>query len=308
LARRRPTQRQKSRKDARPGRVTRIVGRRVLVEDHEGDRVCFLSGQRAVIGDMVDWVEAKGTGGKIVGVQERRNALTRVDFRGKPQVLAANLGGLAVVASTVSPTYRPGLIDRYMVAAGTAGIPMALIVTKADLGGLDDIQADLDWRAEHGVHVLPSVPPEGTGVDAVRDFLNESGVDGPWALVGHSGVGKTSLTQALLPDLDVGPVGEISEHWNQGRHTTTGAWIHRLGSAEIVDSPGIRTFLPDGLTPANVRDHFPGVGRLGCKYRDCLHRPGEEGCTAEQDLEPGLLTRYRRLLNEVVEIDERNRP
>ncbi len=291
-----------------PGRVIAIRGRRVLVRpDGEGeDVVCFLSGHRAVVGDHVEFVEAKGTGGKIVSVGERERALWRVDFKGREQVIASNLQGLIVVASADHPAYRPGLMDRYHVAANMFGLELAIVLTKSDLGVPEEAAADLQWRRELGVEVMSCTPHDGQGVEAVAQFLLEHAGGGPWAFVGHSGVGKTSLGAALLPDADVGPIGEVSEFWKTGQHTTTGASIHELApGAEIVDSPGIRTFLPAGLTPENVREHFPGVGPLHCRYRDCLHRSGEDGCVAEDEVDAATLQRYRRMLQEVIDMQER---
>ena len=75
-----------------------------------------------------------------------------------------------------------------------------------------------------------------------------------------------------------------------------------------MDSPGIRTFAPGRLDPIDVRQHFPGVGDLQCHYRDCLHRKGEEGCVADAEVAPPLLRSYRRLLAEMLDIDERRKP
>lgn len=284
-------------------------GRRVVVEDEHGEEVtCFLSGHRAVIGDRVQWVVVKGQGGKIVEVLPRARTLVRTDFKGREQVVAAHLQGLLVVTAADHPPYRPGLVDRYLVAASHAGIDAVLVLNKTDLGVSDAVRADLEMRRALGYDVLELSSTEGDGLDTVRAFLDDHADDGPWALVGHSGVGKTSIAAALLPHEDVGPIGDISEFWDQGRHTTTGSRIHRVGAAEIADSPGIRTFLASGLTPHAVRDHFPGLGPLGCRYRDCLHRPDEDGCVAEEEVDADVLVRYRRLLDEVVELEARTRP
>lgn len=298
------------RKEGLRARVVATRGRRVLVRNEAAEEVvCFLSGHRAVIGDEVLYVEAKGTGGKIVEVLDRTRELLRVDFKGREQVVANGLGGLLVVASAAQPAYRPGLMDRYQVAAGRCGIDFGLVLTKADLGISPQVEADLEWRASLGVPIFRTIPTQGVGVTEVLSFLEDASEDGPWALVGHSGVGKTSLTAALLPGEDVGPIGEVSTFWDTGRHTTTGSRIFSVGErGEIVDSPGIRTFLPAGLTPETVRDYFPGVGRLGCQYRDCLHRPGEEGCVAEEEVPEDTLLRYRRMLDEVVSMKERLSP
>lgn len=291
------------------GRVVATKGRRVVVAADGGEVTCFLSGQRAVVGDAVRFVDAPGQGGKLTEVQPRRNALTRSEPNGREEILAANLGGLLVCASVEGPPYRPGLVDRYQVGAAADELGMALVVNKADLGVPDDVTADVARRRADGLPVFFVSAKGGLGLEALRAWLREASAEGPWALVGHSGVGKTSLIQALLPGEDVGPIGEISAYWDQGRHTTTGARLFHLDDGtELVDSPGIRSFLPGGLTPRLVRDHFPGLGAFGCRYRDCLHREGEEGCAAAEAVADEVLVRYRRLLAEVTEVDARRRP
>lgn len=291
------------------GRVVATRGRRVLVATPTGeDVVCFLAGRRAVIGDEVHWERVPGEGGRLVEVLPRVRELIRVDFKGRTRAVASHLGGLLVVASAQQPPYRPGLIDRYAIAASAAGIDWTLVLTKVDLGVPSEVMADLDWRREQGVTVITTCPVSGDGIQELLEHLESERVDGPWAMVGHSGVGKTSLAAALLPEEDVGPVGEISAHWGTGQHTTTGSRILPLSQGvEIADSPGIRTFLPDGLNAKTVRDHFPGMDGVVCRYRDCLHRAGEEGCGLEDHLPPSIVERYRRVLNELVGLEQRSR-
>jgi ribosome biogenesis GTPase len=285
-----------------------IRGRRVVVRDVGGERVCFLSGQRAVVGDRVRWVEARGSGGKLVGVEDRATVLERVDPIGRVQVLAANLGGLLVVTAPRSPPFRAGLLDRYIVAARHAGLDVVIAVNKVDEGMPDAVEAALALRDE--VHQVRMSAQTGEGMEALRDGLAEWSSDAPWALVGHSGVGKTSLVAALLPERDdVGEIGALSEHWGTGQHTTTRSRLFELpAGGSIVDSPGIRTFAPGRLPSIAVRRHFPGVSGVSCRYRDCRHRPGEDGCVAETEVPAELLASYRRMHDELVTIEERQRP
>lgn len=292
----------------KPGRVVEIRGRRVLVRDEDGERVCFLSGQRAVVGDRVRWVEARGEGGKLVAVEPRTTTLARVDFKGREQVLAANLGGLLVVSAGQEPPFRAGLLDRYVVGARAAGLEVIVVLNKVDLGVPDEVEAELALREAEGLEVIRVSADQGVGIEALRARVEEVSADEPWTVVGHSGVGKTSIIGALLPDQDVGAVGAVSEYWGTGQHTTTGSRIFTVGEGELVDSPGIRTFAPSGLEPVDVRRHFPGLEAVVCQYRDCLHREGEDGCVAADAVDPMLLESYRRLVGELLEIEERKRP
>ncbi len=290
---------------ARPGRVVATRGRRVVVSDEEGERTCFLAGKRAVVGDRVRWVEARGEGGKIVSVDPRETALTRADARGREQILAANLTGIVVVTAPRQPPFRAGLLDRYIVAAAIGGLSSLIVLNKTDQGVPVEVETALALRNDAGTPVLRTSVPGQLGIQELAEQLR----DGVHAFVGHSGVGKTSLARALLPGVDVGEVGDLSEHWGTGQHTTTSSRIFSLpGGGELVDSPGIRTFAPGRLTAADVRRYFPMMGDLHCKFRDCLHREGEQGCAAPGEVDPELLASYRRLLGEIVTLDELRAP
>lgn len=291
-----------------PGRVLATKGRKVVVQGDDATFVCHLLGHRVVIGDEVSFERASDGWGKILDVAPRQRALVRADFQGREQVCASGLGGLLVVAAADHPPYRSGLMDRYEVAAALTGVDVAVVLTKSDLGVPAEVEADLAERQRRGLPVLRVTPTAGEGLDALRAFLRDARAPGPWALVGHSGVGKTSILKALLPEQDVGPIGEVSDYWEQGRHTTTGSRIFEVApGVELADSPGIRTFLPSGLRADQVRLHFPGVGVVPCRYRDCLHRPGEDGCVADAHVDADTLVRYRRLLDEVLQMESRVR-
>lgn len=289
----------------RDGRVVETRGRRVVVDASGELVVCFLAGHRAVLGDDVRFEDAPGEGGKLLEVLPRQTQLVRQGFDGKEQILAANLAGLLIVVAAQEPPLRPGLIDRYVVAAGVGGLGCALLVHKLDQGLPDDVRALLAEREARGLRVLYSSAVSGDGVDGVASFIAEQ--DGPWALVGHSGVGKTSLVAALLPGQDVGAIGDLSSHWGTGQHTTSRSKLFALpGGGVIADSPGIRTFMPGKLVAADVQRYFYDLGELGCRYRDCLHRVGEDGCVAEQAAPQELLGSYRRLLDEVLASKQRD--
>ena len=138
---------------------------------------------------------------------------------------------------------------RYLVAASVSGLEAAICLNKADLEASDDVRNELSLWKSLGFTVLETSTKSGLGLTALTDFLSsESAVGSPWSLVGLSGVGKTSIVSMLLPNQDVGPIGEISEHWDQGKHTTTHSTIFELPEGgELCDSPGIRTFTPQAL-------------------------------------------------------------
>lgn len=297
----------KARSGDRPGRVVETVGRRVVVSDEHGVRNCFLSGHRAVVGDRVQWTEAPGEGGKVTAVEPRTSVLRRVDPRGDEQILAANVHGLFVVFAATDPPLAAPLLDRYLLAAEYDGLKVVVVLNKSDLPVSDAVAAELDQRAAWGFPVVRVSTKTGEGLAHLRAVLGEA--IGPWALVGPSGVGKTSIAAALLPEQDVGPVGEISEYWGQGRHTTTWTRLFQVpGGGELADSPGIRGLIPAVLDPEAIRDHYPGLAGLGCRYRDCLHRSGEDGCVAEGTVPGPTLLAYRTLVTEAEGIRRRRGP
>ena len=268
--------------------------------------MCFLSGCRAVVGDRVLWSEAQGEGGKLSEVVERMTQLVRVDFKGRTQVLAANLGGLLIVATPSTPPFREGLLDRYLVAAYAADLEPVVCLNKVDLGVPDDVEQVLEAREASGVRVVRVSASTGEGLEELASQLAEWSAEAPWALVGHSGVGKTSLVRSLMPGQDVGEVGDLSSHWGTGQHTTTGSRLFDLPAGGcLVDSPGIRTFAPAGIASADVRRLFPAVSELVCKYRGCRHRDGEEGCAGPEEVPTSLLASYRRLFYEMERLERR---
>jgi len=265
--------------------------------------VCFLSGCKAVVGDRVLWEEAPGSGGKLISVQERDTALRRVHANGKEQVLAANLAGLIVVFATHAPALQPQLLDRYLTIASHEGLDVRVCLNKTDTGVPDAILDELAIRQQLGVEVVHTSALSEDGVTSLRTALATP--NGPWAFVGQSGVGKTSLIARLLPDVDVGPVGELTTDGQHGAHTTAWTRLFTLpGGGEIIDSPGIRNLTPSGLTSQTLKEHFPGLGELRCEFRNCLHRVGEQGCAAPGTIHPQLLASYYNLLAEL----ERHQP
>ena len=250
---------------------------------------------------------AQGTGGKITRVTERRSVLRRMDYRGKEQLLAANLEGVFIVDTGAAPPLNPVLLDRFMIGCAQDGLQMALVLNKMDLGVQPEVEQAIKYRQPLGLDVFHASAETGEGLQALRSFLAQQ--SGPWALVGRSGVGKTSLIAKLLPDTDAGPIGALSEYWGAGKHTTTKSTLFTLPEGgELVDSPGIRTFMPGGLSSEQCARHFPGIGNLPCKYRNCLHRDNEDGCAAPEHANPELLFSYRTLLAELLDIEARKKP
>jgi ribosome biogenesis GTPase len=285
------------------GRVVASHGRDATVADGAGRRVhCRLQGRRlaVVCGDRVRWSPGRTEGGAgvVVEVLPRRNLLARIDARGAAEPVAANLTQLVAVIAPV-PAPDLGLCDRYLAAAEWNGLEACVVAGKCDLpdeGGV--IARALDEYARVGYAVVSASKRLEGGIDALRERL----AGGTCVLVGQSGVGKSSLTNALVPGVKAA-VDEVSRASETGRHTTTTASLYALPSGgELIDSPGVRDYAPP-LPPAReIAGGYREIVELagGCRFRDCLHR-AEPGCAVAAasgagKIAPRRLASYRRLL------------
>ncbi len=285
---------------AQAGRVVASHGRDATVVDDAGRRVhCRLQGRRlaVVCGDRVRWSPAvtEGGAGIVVEVLPRRTCLARIDARGIAEPVAANLTQVvAVLAPVPAPDF--GLCDRYLAAAEWNGLSACVVANKCDLPGGDDrLEAVLADYARIGYPVLRASKRLAHGVDALREHL----AGGTSVLVGQSGVGKSSLTNALVPGVEAA-VAEVTRASESGRHTTTTSSLYVLPSGgELIDSPGVRDFAPPLPPPRDVAGGFREIAGLAaeCRFRDCVHR-GEPGCVVAgaDAVTPRRLESYRRLL------------
>jgi ribosome biogenesis GTPase len=252
-----------------------------------------------VVGDRVRLdPEAQGGLFGITGAEPRRNLLERRIPLGRgARPVAANLDRVVVVTASVDPAPIPSLIDRLLVVAEVNEIPAALVVNKTDLDPGDDLVAR--YRAA-GYEVLATSARTGAGLDAMRALLRgrESVVTGP------SGVGKSSLLNALEPGLAL-RTGAISDKVKRGRQTTVSAVMVPLADGGfLVDTPGFSEVGLWGVEPRGLAECFPEFRPfLGqCRFPDCRHH-GEPGCriaaaTAEGAIASERLASYRLLLDE----------
>jgi len=242
------------------------------------------------VGDRVQIEPISSTEVRIVGVLPRRSALVRAVFdpsRWAPpqvkQVVAANIDQVVIVCTPAEPPFRPRLIDRYLVAASRDGLTPAICLNKTDLGVPRDVERYLEGYARLGARIVRTSATTGAGVDVLRDVLATT----VSLLAGHSGVGKSSLLNALEPGLGlrVREVTQAAAGQGKGRHTTASARLVPLSLPDtfVVDSPGIRAFSVRGLPARELAEHFPEIAARasGCAYRDCLHC-GETGCAVER--------------------------
>lgn len=286
---------------------TVITVLRGAIEVVQADRLqrLRLSGANAhrelalAVGDRVTFDPAKGL---LVDVLPRRTQLARLRSFGRPrpQVIAANVDRLAIVTSVASPPFRSGAVDRFLLAAHAGGLESLLVVNKLDLLG-EHAELDEAIRAYAGiVPLFPVSAAQGRGLAELREALAQ----GVTVFAGHSGVGKSSLLNALEPELRL-ETGEISPKWDRGRHTTSRAAYLRLANgAVVIDTPGVREIGTGPIDPDSLGAVYPDIALLaaGCRFRDCRHR-AEPDCAVrraveEKRLSPARLAGYHRLLEE----------
>ncbi|MEI6657846.1 MAG: ribosome small subunit-dependent GTPase A [Planctomycetota bacterium] len=234
-----------------------------------------------------DWVHVRGVGdeGTIQSIEPRHQSLSR-DSRGRRHVIVANVDQMIIVGSAAQPDLKPGLIDRLIVAAESAGIRPLICLNKVDLVEPSVLVPLAGVFARMGYPVVLCSTVTGMGVARLQAELRGRVT----AVVGQSGVGKSSLLNALDPGLDL-RVAEVSRDNEKGRHTTTTARLlpHRL-NGWFVDTPGVRQFQPWQLVPAEVPSAFRDLRPIAnlCRFPNCTH-DHETSCAVKDAVADGLL-------------------
>jgi ribosome biogenesis GTPase / thiamine phosphate phosphatase len=249
------------------------------------------------VGDLVQVDRASDP--VIVAVAPRRNQLARTDSHNRAliHVFAANLDRLVIVSAVREPELKYGLIDRYLLIAAMNDLPVALVLNKADLG---DPAPAADLYRALGVPVFCTDARQGGGeIEGLRALLRGSAC----VIAGQSGVGKSSLVNALHPQFAV-RIGMVADE-GHGRHTTTAARSYLLpDGGRLVDTPGIRECAISGVSGLDVALLYPDLAALHprCHFTDCSHLH-EPGCAVQDAVEAGTLAgsryeSYRSILDE----------
>ena len=249
-----------------------------------------------VCGDEVQCrYDARHAQWQIQAVLPRRSALHRSNARGRPELIAANLTMLVVV---VAPRPVPDLflVDRYLAAAACAGIGALLLANKADQEYAEPLRVELAALAAAACELIYCSAHTGLGMASLRERLRNETV----MLAGQSGVGKSSLLQALVPGSDA-LIGELLRS-DEGRHTTSSAHLYALpGGGSLIDSPGVRDFAPavDMLEPRTLGFSEIAQRAAQCRFADCQHER-EPDCAVLAAVTAGVIDArryesYRRL-------------
>ena len=252
----------------------------------------------------------------IVALGERANAFLRYNQKGgSEQILAANVDQVMCLTTRRAPPFRPRFLDRVLLQADSAGIPAVIVRNKTDMDRDADPDAlDSDERLEDfrrlGYDIMEVSALTGAGLEHLRERLTGRKT----VLIGQSGVGKSSLLNALAPGLDI-RTGPVNEKYDRGNHTTTLATMIELpgfpSGTWVIDTPGMRRFVPAGIAAedlvATMREFAPLAGK--CTFgMSCSHRV-EPGCRIMEAVHAGAIheDRYESFFRIRDDLTDRNR-
>ncbi len=285
------------------GRVLRVSGQNCLVEVEGRRELCRMRGRLkegartsnspVIAGDWVELARETNAPGLVIErVGERTSHFTRASAGAKPfeQIVAVNIQQLVVVVSAKQPALRPGFIDRAIVSALRGNLRPLIVVNKIDLDRSGTVRSQLAYYTELHYPVLFTSASSGEGLDAFSEVLlqRES------AIVGQSGVGKSSLLNCVEPDLGL-RTREIMAQHDRGRHTTTAVQLYPLSlGGYVADTPGIKELHLCGVERGELAGFFAEFKPLieACRFRNCSHL-SEPDCAVRDALASGTLSKLR---------------
>ncbi len=295
------------------GLVTKSTGSWYTVLTTDGKRYeCRIKGKLrtkgltstnpVAVGDMVDFeIEPEQQTAVISRVHDRKNYIIRksINLSKQVQIIAANMDQACLVVTLASPRTSLGFIDRFLVTAEAYDIPAILIFNKLDLfsqEGLDILEDYMRIYEDIGYPCYAVSALEGTNTEEIIELLK----DKTTLFSGHSGVGKSSLINQIIPGIEL-RTGEISEWSDSGKHTTTFAEMFELPfGGKLIDTPGIRELGITDIEPRELGHFFPEFRERmqDCRFNNCVHI-NEPGCAVLEALEDGEIepSRYDSYLS-----------
>ena len=288
------------------GTVTRNTGSAYTVRlDTGGDTACRVKGNLRIrgirttnpvaVGDRVTVAKAADDADYITAVLPRRNYIIRraSNLSKESHILAANIDRAVLVATLREPETTTTFIDRFLATAEAYAIPASLVLNKCDMWDSDDRQLAEALRilyTQIGYEVIFTSASTGEGLDELCTAVACK----TSLLAGNSGVGKSSIINAIVPEANL-RTGEISDIHHTGTHTTTFSEMIEIPSGGyIIDIPGVKGFGVIDFEPASVSHYFPEIFRASasCRYSDCKHI-GEPGCAVRDALEQHFISQSR---------------
>lgn len=288
------------------GIVFRSTGSWYDVKDSSGNTIkCNLKGKIRLegirstnpiaVGDSVVFERTESGQGAIEKILDRKNFIARksVNLSKESHIVASNLDRAFLIVTIAQPRTSSGFIDRFLVTVEAYGIPTTIVFNKVDL--LDVESADRQNKLEQiyssaGYDIMSVSAKTGKGIDELRSSLN-LGIN---LLSGHSGVGKSTIINQIIPGLEL-KTGEVSDSHSKGKHTTTFAEMFEVpGGGFIIDTPGIKGFGLITLEKETLNHHFPEIFEKleGCKFNNCVHID-EPGCAVKNAVDEGQISHER---------------
>ncbi len=278
------------------GLVIAHLGQGIAVEHNGKISLCQTRRrlETVAVGDQVLWAQSAPDQGRIEEILPRRSVLLRPSRSSKARPVAANIDRIFVVFA-VEPSCDFLLVDQYLAICETRNIDAALVLNKTDLPQSAAIEKELLDYQNLGYPLYRASATTATGLDELKIALkNQVSI-----LTGQSGVGKSSLTNALIPDKDL-KTNTVSATTKHGRHTTTAATLYHLpDGGDLIDSPGVAIFGLAGLSDQQLAYGYREFQPLldNCQFNDCSHLH-DKGCAVRDAAEQGdiSMTRYLRFL------------
>lgn len=262
------------------------------------------------VGDFVTLEKTVNNEYIINEIHPRHNYIVRQSPRNKHQrhIIASNVDQALLIVTIAQPRTSLGFIDRFIAAAESFHIPVKIVLNKTDLiREKEQEQADYLKAVYNqlGYTVIEASTVTGQGIDVIRETLR----DKTTLVAGHSGVGKSTIVNAINAELNL-KTGKISEKWGKGMHTTTFATMFEImPDSFIIDTPGIKEFMLLQVEPEEVSGYFTDIKQYaeGCQFNNCLHR-NEPNCAVKEAVENAKIapTRYENYLNIIDNIRDIN--
>ena len=290
-----------------PGQIIAHFGKHVVIEDGTGQHHRCVPRRHLpplVCGDRIKWHYPDPKSCVINELEERSSLLARPDARGQQKIIAANIDQILIINAPF-PAFNEGLLDRYLVASEHTGIHPVIVMNKSDLidkNQQHQYQQRLSIYTNIGYEVIYTSVMDNTAFHTLYEkLINKTSI-----LVGQSGVGKSSILNHLMPDINA-RVGELSESTGKGQHTTTTARLYPLqDNGSLIDSPGIREFGLWKITPDKLSKGFIEFSdyKSQCRFRNCMHH-NEPGCAVikaveDQEISTQRYQSYLRILDSLI--------